>query len=874
MTIFRSNAAQDNRRDVLGTNVTTGQVYIEGELLVKFRGGPESAAANRAALKHNHKIKRTLKHVGWQHIQLPPGQSVARALAKYSEDPDVIAVEPNAVTFDGQLSIDPVYPNDPAFPQQWGLTNICAPMAWGITTGSTNVIVAVLDTGIYYNDSDLAANLWRNSAEIPANGVDDDGNGFVDDVFGADTYNNDGDPYDEVYSGFLSHGTACAGVIGYAGNNNSALSGLAWNVRIMSIRFFRAGFGDWGSAIAGQNYILAMKQRGENIRAVNMSFISSNDSQAMRDSIIALGNAGIIAVAGAGNYPDDRDTRPLYPVSFDSPNLITVAASTRSDQLAQWSAWGPTHVDLVAPGEGIWTGGGFNVPPYYPYYDYRDGTSFSTPLVVGTIALIATKYPNATVAEIKDAILKTVDRIDRYEPLVLSGGRLNVARALLYLATNQPPTIMVSPQPTIVPKGSAARFFVSSGGTPPLRYQWYQGQNAIADATNETLNIVCATESQSDLKVVVTNSFGSITSAPTVLSVNDAAVGYVSWGANQYGQGDILPDLTNLVALAGGGWHTLALKSDGTVKAFGFNYDGQLPPPLAGIKAVAATTYTSAALSSNGTVGVWGSSLYGETSVPGGLSDVSAIAAGQYHYLALKSNGTVVAWGDNNWGQCNVPGDLSQVVAISAGLDHSLALTQNGTVRAWGNNASGECNVPAGLTGVSAVVAGYDASLALKTDGTVVTWGGNNLGQQNIPSGLSNVTAIAGCGQFLALKRDGTVVGWGAGRTKTGAGIDYGQAIVPAGLSNVVAISGTGRHSFAIVAATDPLPVLTATVAGGQFTVSWPKSAAHWELLTTTNLSSPFAWQVYTGLRVTNENLVMVSLGQNKSESYFRLRKP
>jgi alpha-tubulin suppressor-like RCC1 family protein len=242
------------------------------------------------------------------------------------------------------------------------------------------------------------------------------------------------------------------------------------------------------------------------------------------------------------------------------------------------------------------------------------------------------------------------------------------------------------------------------------------------------------------------------------------------------------------LAVAGGDDHSLALKSDGTVAAWGLNSEGQtlVPGDLSNVVAVAAGAAHSLALEDSGRVIGWGRDSEGETTPPPGLSNVVAIAAGEFYSLALGSNGVVTAWGSNAYGQTNVPSGLTDVVAIAAGGFHALALREDGSVIGWGNDADGETDIPANLTHVVAIAAGENQSLALKDDGTVVGWG-----QTTIPPGLTNVVAVA-CGLFhnLALKSDGTVVGWGAD--------SYGQASGLNGLTNVTAVSSGGYHSLAI----------------------------------------------------------------------------
>lgn len=308
--------------------------------------------------------------------------------------------------------------------------------------------------------------------------------------------------------------------------------------------------------------------------------------------------------------------------------------------------------------------------------------------------------------------------------------------------------------------------------------------------------------------------------------------GVIAWGCaspgDNYGQCTVPAGLGEVIAIAGGFTHTLALKSDGKVVGWGLNGEGQTTAPsdLMGVTAIAGGGYHSLALKNNGTVVGWGRNVEGQTTIPAGLSGVVAIAAGAFHSLALKNDGTVVGWGKNDAGQTAIPAGLRDVIAIAANDYHSLALKRDGTVVGWGRNDSGELTIPAGLNGVIAIAAGLDHTIALKNNGTVVAWGYGSSGRTTIPAGLSDVVAIAAGGDHnLALKRDGTVVAWGWNIS--------GATTIPAGLNSVLAIAGGGLHSLALTRACYwieskltgyVLDVTGANPAPGTPVVVWPKN--------------------------------------------------
>ena len=326
----------------------------------------------------------------------------------------------------------------------------------------------------------------------------------------------------------------------------------------------------------------------------------------------------------------------------------------------------------------------------------------------------------------------------------------------------------------------------------------------------------------------------------------------VAWGARNFGQTPAPDDLTGVVAIDAGIWHSIALRNDGTVAAFGDNSEGQtnVPSGLANVIAIAAGDLHNLVLKSDGTVVAWGYNCYGQTNVPADLTGVVAVAGGSYHSLALKTDGTVVGWRYNDQGPCDPPEDCTNVVAIAAGGNHSVALKRDGTVLAWGWEPDHQMQLPPNWTNVQNVACGSDHVVGLKEDGSLVAWAFSQFGscfdQTNIPARATNVAAIGtGRHHTLALRMDGVVVGWG--------GCGSGECSTPEGLTNVVALAGGSAHSVALVA--DRAPWL---VAGPTDRTAFTGTAAEFTVLAAGATPLNLQWQFQgtnlpgaTGARLT-----------------------
>jgi len=414
------------------TVIPTGAKLVEGEMLVRFapkgegvwpQGGDKETILAAAG---GGEIKREFKIVpGLCVVKLPPGTALEDGVVKYNKTGGILYAEPNyKVSLTGDCQN---IPDDEFFANLWGMHNtgqsggsadsdIDAPEAWCDGVDCSDMVVAIIDTGVDYEHADLAGNMWHNSGEIAGNSIDDDGNGFVDDVYGFDFVNYDGDPMDDHH-----HGTHVAGTVGAVGNNGIGVTGVCWDVQLMAVKCLDVyGEGTNAEAIAAIEYAVQM-----GAKVMNNSWGGGSYSQSMKDAILAAEQADVLFVASAGNdYGYNNDMIPQYPSSYDCDNIIAVLSTDTRDALSDFSNYGPQSVDLGAPGSDILSCAPDNL------YMYLSGTSMATPHVSGAAGLVWSANPYLGRQDVKNILLQSVDKVPAMSGLCVSQGRLNLYNAL------------------------------------------------------------------------------------------------------------------------------------------------------------------------------------------------------------------------------------------------------------------------------------------------------------------------------------------------------------------------------------------------------------------------------------------------------------
>ena len=444
-----------NANGLKASAVSDTWIEVKGNVqLSQFKGFLESGSVIHA--QKNFKLN-TFKNPSLEALRKNPAM-LKKVLAKLASS----GVNTMAVAAD-----NPAIPNaparttgaDPLFSKQWGMNDINVTNAWKFNPSGSEVVVAVIDTGVDYTHEDLAGNLWRNPSEIPNNGIDDDRNGYIDDVIGWDMIDNDNKPYDLAGSTLdivlkganPGHGTHCAGNVAAVGNNGKGIAGVAPEAKIMALRFIGNEGGTTADAIKAIRYAV-----DNGAKVLSNSWGSSGEdpkeateNQALRDAVQYAQDKGVLFIAAAGNgdqmgkgYDNDSSKVPAYPASYPHDNIISVAAIDSSDNLGTFSNFGFTSVDIGAPGVKVFStivgskysdSIGFSLPGIFemPLASW-DGTSMATPHVAGAAALYWSAYPAKTWQEVKMAILSSAKKTSTLNGKVSSGGKLNVEALMKY----------------------------------------------------------------------------------------------------------------------------------------------------------------------------------------------------------------------------------------------------------------------------------------------------------------------------------------------------------------------------------------------------------------------------------------------------------
>lgn len=416
-----------------------GPKFVPGELIVQFRAGVDEGEKARVLGRANavasEKVQEALLHRPDQGelvlARFPAIMSMGAARKAIEDEPTVEFAEPNWIYEHQATSNDTLYNNGSLWRMYGDTTSPAnqygsqAGEAWGANhTNCGSVYIGIIDEGFMFAHEDLAANATAVPWES-VNGVDDDGNGYVDDVRGWDFVNNDSSTFDGTTD---DHGTHVAGTIGAVGGNANGVAGVCWSVKLLSGKFLGRNGGTTANAIKAVNYFTDLRNRGVNVVATNNSWGGGAFSQALKNAIDAANTANVLFIAAAGNSGSNNDTSASYPSGYTSPNVIAVASITSNGGLSSFSQYGATTVDLGAPGSGIYSTlpvkSGKNTVSGYGSYS---GTSMATPHVTGGAALYAAYHPGSSAATIKNAILSSTTPTASLAGKCVTGSRLNVS---------------------------------------------------------------------------------------------------------------------------------------------------------------------------------------------------------------------------------------------------------------------------------------------------------------------------------------------------------------------------------------------------------------------------------------------------------------
>ena len=528
--------------------------YAPDRLIVKLNADSVKNFATDANITSTQDVNST----GAKILHLAPNVDIDAVMAQYKASGLFDYVEPDYI-----IKLDSVstkLPNDPSLASEWALNNtgqldsdgfagvpdadIDAPEAWATQTGNPNFVIGVIDTGVDITHPDLVNNIYTNPGEVAGNAVDDDHNGYIDDVHGWNFVANNNTPIDGN-----GHGTHVSGTIAAEGNNGIGVTGVAWNAKIMPLKFLSdAGSGYTSDAVLAINYATMM-----GVKITNNSWGGGGFSQSLMDAISAANVKGDLFIAAAGNSGLNTDINVSYPAGYNLPNIISVAASDNWDWMASFSNYGATTVDLAAPGYNIYSTFPVTFPAgntHVTNYGSISGTSMASPQVAGAAAVVWSQFPFLTAQQVKDSLMSTVDHPDysNSAPLTgavpaaanlagktVSGGRLNLNNALASNNNNSPVgTEDITGTATQNETLTATDSFTDADGLGVISHQWKADNVNIAGATSNTLaltqaqvgKVISVVASYTDGKGTLETVSSNVTTA--VVNVNDLPTGSVN----------------------------------------------------------------------------------------------------------------------------------------------------------------------------------------------------------------------------------------------------------------------------------------------------------------------------------------------------------
>ena len=847
-------------------------------VIVGFRSGVSTTEHDRVLRDHkvrsHRRVTAAVSSAQTELIQLPAGASVDTEIAALKADPAVRFAEPDYQVTEQATSDDPFFTSG----QLWGMAGDAstpanqygtgAAEAWSAGyTGSSNVVVGVIDEGIQITHPELAANIWVNPWEIAGDGIDNDGNGYIDDVNGWDFFNNDKTVFDgTATAGLDAHGTHVSGTIGGTGGNGQGVAGINWSVKIISTKFLGPAGGSISAAIAALNYLVDMKVRhGVNIVAVNNSWGGGGFSQAMSDAINLAGDHGILFIAAAGNSGTNNDTTANYPSNYDCTKggtrgwdcVVAVAAIDSAGALASFSQYGATTVDLGAPGVDI-----ISSVPTNSYASYA-GTSMATPHVTGAVALCASINPNLDAAGIRSAIIASATPTSSLTGKTVTGGRLDVGAMAARCAVS---SAAVAGAPSALTATATNESTISlswtDGVTAETRYDIERapsvsgvcgtyvviGQGPANTAAYTVSNLTAATTYC--FRVRAANYFGGGTTSAystTASATTLAAPQPYSCAASSYSWID---------ATTGGTSYVIGDDASATVGLpFNFSFYG--------------TSYNSVQVASNGylRLGAGAATAFANVTIPN-AADPNAIIAPWWDDLSPNLGGTI-------WTTTTGTAPNRKFVASWVGVPHFGGGTTNVTFEAILDEATGDITLQYldATTTSTASNKGVGATVGLEnstgTAGTLISYNTASLSDLSARRCSNTATLVAPTVSTTTLAAGLVGSAYSATLAATSGTAPYTWSLVsgtlPAGLSlntSTGAITGApttaGTSSITVqaadtkglvgtkalsIAVTAPavLAISTTSLAGGTV------GTAYSVTLAAAGGTKPYTWSISTG---------------------------